>query len=107
MDRIGSVADYSSGRAHGFAARAAFTATLTIAMIPVAVTMDPFQRVGNSRSITSMPTRRETGKVTPGMLGIVGAGNAVPALRVEAMVVAAAMLVVAEAVTVRALSNQK
>jgi hypothetical protein len=105
MDRIGSVADYSSGLAHGFVARAAFTATLTIAMILVAVTMDPFQRVGNSRSITSMPTRRETGKVTLGMLGMMGAVSAAPVLRAAATLVAAAMLVAA--VTARVPSNQK
>jgi hypothetical protein len=78
MDQIGSMADSLSELARGFAARKAFTATLTIVMILATVTMDRFQRVGNSRSITFMRTRRETAKVTSEMPGTMGAVNEAP-----------------------------
>jgi len=81
MDPIGSMAACSSEPVLGFMAGAAFTATLTIAMILVAATTDRFQRAGNSRSITSMPTRRETGKVMLEMAAMTGAMNTALDLR--------------------------
>ncbi len=83
MDPIGSMAACSSELAHGFMAVAAFTATLTIAMILGAATMGRFQSVGNSHSITSMPTRRETVKVMLEMAAMMGATNTALDLRVE------------------------
>jgi len=84
MDRIGSMADCSLGRVPGSAAVAAFTVTWTIAMIHIAVITDRFPSVGTSRSITFMRTRRETGKVTRAMLGMMGDANAAPDRKVMA-----------------------
>jgi len=88
MDRIGSMADFLSELAPGFTAVTAFTATLTIAMILVAVTMDLCQSVANGRSITSMRTRRETGRVTSGMLAMTEPVNTARELRGAVAVVA-------------------
>jgi hypothetical protein len=81
MDRIGSVVDCSSELGPGITDLGAFTATLTIAMILVADTMDRFQDAGNRRSITSMRTRLVTGKVTLGMLAMMEAVNTAPELK--------------------------
>jgi hypothetical protein len=54
-------------------------------MTLVAVTMVPFQRVANSRSITSMRTRRETGKVMSGMPAMMAAVSTALDLKGEAM----------------------
>jgi hypothetical protein len=87
MDRIGSLADYSSEQGHGFMAVTDFTDTLTIAMIRVAGTMGRFRRVESSRSITFMRTRRGTGEVTLVMRAMMGAANTVPDLRAVMVVV--------------------
>ena len=81
MDRIGSIAACSSELAHGFMARRAFTVMLTIAMILITVTLDRFQSVGNSRSITFMRTRRATGEATSATLAMMLAMNTAPERR--------------------------
>ena len=53
-------------------------------MIHIAVITDRFPSVGTSRSITFMRTRRETGKVTRAMLGMMGDANAAPDRKVMA-----------------------